>query len=98
MSIVVKNICASCGKDFENSRQRYFTKGNYCEKCCGKISCLSKWRRLRYNDRSTKEEKKFLDLTRYLKTVYSVDLEENEKRFNKFIEQLNTLIKVDIQK
>ena len=68
--IIIKNICASCGLVFENSKEHYCNSGNYCRNCCERISNMMKWKALHNNENKTrKQELEYKTLTRLLARV-----------------------------
>jgi DNA-directed RNA polymerase subunit RPC12/RpoP len=40
----IKYVCASCGKPFYNSEERYLEAGNYCPDCISKINYIEKFK------------------------------------------------------
>jgi DNA-directed RNA polymerase subunit RPC12/RpoP len=44
LNLPIKYKCASCGKHFYNSEERYLEAGNYCEDCLSKINYIQKFK------------------------------------------------------
>jgi len=44
LDLPIKYKCASCGKHFYNSEERYLEAGNYCEDCLSKINYIQKFK------------------------------------------------------
>ena len=92
MEIKIKNQCCSCRKEFQNSEKRYNEKGNYCDSCCFKIDKMMTWRTLRHKqNRSFKQEAKFLELTDEILKKWGIVMEENDNKFQGFKKAMKAL-------
>ena len=92
----IKNECASCGKEFNNSPKYYLERGNYCPNCCEKIEKKQQWRKLRTKQsRNRKQEKKFQELTEILLRKWGLDMEEDNKKFQGFENYLWKVFQLD---